>query len=286
METPTNIKDSTMTEDEILQIFDIGDKTELYLLSENPQYKNIKYRKLDRDDCIMLLYNYRKNNSHVSYAILFEEIFIIFKRNLSNKKFKTLSERSPDGGISYTEDFYQDYFLIFDKIVTEFVMVTNHSFKKYSDKIVKGQINKLIKEKYFFVYNKPIGVNAYEVNESLANDLQYDYMETIPDPTDLEESIIEKINEKKVEGILNNLVQITRLKKEDIEMFCLYHGILSEQLKQVEIATKYGLSPPTVCKKIAKVKEVLSKEKYYNLLQSDININLEKRKQMGRVAYY
>lgn len=270
-------------DNEVMAVYELF-LDDLFLFSDGlATYDNINYRKLNRDECLDLVYKYREQNSMVAYAVLFEELFIIFKRHLKNKKFKTLTSRDGMDGMHYEDDLYQDFYFIFDDIINKFKAVKFHSFKKYGDLIIRGQIHKLIKEKYFYCYKKPYNKDGrhdvFDLSEASSDNLAYqNNLDMIEDPNNVEEKVFEMIEAEQIIEILKEAKKNKKIKENDIPIFCHYYGILTHKKKQREIAEIYRCSISTVSKRVTKVRTMLSSNNdLKNLAKAELNKDFDRK---------
>jgi len=267
-----------INESEILEIFDIEKKEDLFLFRDSTDYKSIKYRNLNRDECAMLVYQYKKNNCQLSFAILFEESFIIFKRHLIGKKHKTLLEKV-NGKITHTEDLFQDFYIFFHEAVNNFQIVENHSFKKYIDLSILGFIGKTIREKYFFVCKTPQNKNRqfYDITNQ-TDTLSNQYLWEKVQDSMTEEELVEQINDDYIRDKLSQLCKENKIKADELEIFIKFHGLFGNKYRQKELAQEYNISISYVSKKISKIEKILKNSDLINLFQATENINIQQNK--------
>lgn len=232
-----------MTEEEILEVFCI-DIEDLIFNKDDLNFNNVKYRKLNRVECALLVYMYKIYDSDVCYQILFEEIVVIFKRHLRNKYFKTLN-----GGTLSDNDLFHDFIIIFDRIISSFRITETHSFKKYADRTIRGEIQKLMSEKYFYIYKAPVGKNIHLLEKMSETD-DGDIYSKLPDSFDLESSILSKISKIRINEFLLSTVRDNKIPLDDLNMFIEFHGVYDEPIKQKELALKYRCSISYISKRI------------------------------------
>lgn len=281
-------------EDELLEMFAMN-KDDLLLNKAEAQGKNfyevVEYRKLDRVECALLVYYYKHLNSDIAYQILFEEIFIIYKRHLKkyyNIKTSYVKRTRDSSGINY-EDLYQDYYIVFRKIISNFVITSNHSFKKYSDLMICGEVGKLIREKYFFGYKVPMGYknNPLDMGEFLSCDAEGELLDNISDNSGFEDEILDKVSLEHLSKILRKFLVKHNIKNEYFEMFLKYHGIGSDKkYKQRELAEMYRCSISHVCKKIGLIKDAIQRSEVGDYIIGELDVDFLRGRSKSKTRYY
>ena len=245
-----------MSKDTLLDMFHIDEQDLIFNKGDTVDYINTTYRKLDRVECGLLVYLYRIHNNEVAYQILYEEILTIYKKHLKGKHFKTLNTtgNSPD------LDIFQDYSVVFDKIIKAFRLTEMHSFKKYANLVIKGEIQSLITTKYYYIYKAPVSkANTKLVSMKDAN--KGDIYSEIESDVDLSENLESKMRDSELYIIIKGLLDSGRLDREEFNMFLDFNGIFKESMKLKDMSDKYGYSMSYISKKVSKVRETLLRNK-------------------------
>jgi hypothetical protein len=281
-------------EDELLEMFAMTEDDLLLNKAYNQEknfYEVVEYRKLDRVECALLVYYYKYLNSDIAYQILFEEIFIIYKRHL--KKYHNIKtshvRRAKDSVEINYEDLYQDYYIIFAKIIDSFVITSNHSFKKYSDLVVCGELAKLMREKYFFGYRTPVSskINPFDLSEFLFEDGHEDTLFNIEDPSYFEDEVIDRISLEHISQILKKFLTKHEIDLKYFDMFLKYHGIgCDKKYKQRELAEMYRCSISNVCKKIGLIKDAIVRSEVGDYIVGELGVDFLQSRKKSKTRYY